>query len=281
MARKDTLYVTDMDGTLLGADSRLSAESSEIITALSREGHNITVATARTPATVVPLLEGTLTLPPAIVITGAALWHRGRDGGYGDVRFFTPELYDGLCGLFAAHGLSPFVYTLPEGSSVIQVYREPRTRMNQAEEVFVEERQFLKLKQFHLQEPAPDEASAHTVLFFAMGPLDRILRAGAGIRGSLSCTVSAYPDIFMKDTGILEVLASGVSKAAAVRSLARRLGARRVVAFGDNLNDLPMLAVADEAVAVGNALPEVKAAATRVIGPNTASSVARFIESDC
>ena len=50
--------------------------------------------------------------------------------------------------------------------------------------------------------------------------------------------------------------------------------------FGDNLNDLPMMAVADVAVAVDNALPQVKEAADIIIGPNTANSVARFIKQD-
>ncbi len=52
------------------------------------------------------------------------------------------------------------------------------------------------------------------------------------------------------------------------------------MAFGDNLNDIPMLQVADVAVAVDNALPETKAAADVVIGPNTADSVALYIEED-
>ena len=41
-----------------------------------------------------------------------------------------------------------------------------------------------------------------------------------------------------------------------------------------------MLAAADLAVAVENALPQVRQAADIVIGPNTADSVARFILSD-
>lgn len=50
--------------------------------------------------------------------------------------------------------------------------------------------------------------------------------------------------------------------------------------FGDSLNDLTMFAVADVAVAVGNALPEVKAAADKVIEANYTDSVARFIAED-
>lgn len=61
---------------------------------------------------------------------------------------------------------------------------------------------------------------------------------------------------------------------------AARTGARRIVVFGDNLNDLPMMRVADVAVAVGNALPAVKEEASIVTGPNTADSVARFIIDD-
>ena len=65
-----------------------------------------------------------------------------------------------------------------------------------------------------------------------------------------------------------------------MKELAAQLGADRIVVFGDNLNDLSMLAVADVAVAVGNARPEVKDVADIVIGPNSADSVALFIEKD-
>ena len=41
-----------------------------------------------------------------------------------------------------------------------------------------------------------------------------------------------------------------------------------------------MLAVADVAVAVGNAFPQVKEAADIVIEPNYTDAVARFIEKD-
>ena len=43
------------------------------------------------------------------------------------------------------------------------------------------------------------------------------------------------------------------------------------------LRYLPMFGVADEAYAVGNAVPEAKAAATGVIGSNVELGVARFL----
>ena len=58
------------------------------------------------------------------------------------------------------------------------------------------------------------------------------------------------------------------------------MGADRLTVFGDNLNDIPMMQVADCAIAVENALPEVKAVAHEIIGPNTSDSVARYILKD-
>lgn len=79
---------------------------------------------------------------------------------------------------------------------------------------------------------------------------------------------------------ILEVYGVGVSKANAISHLMESTGAERLVAFGDNLNDLPMLDIADVAVAVANAHPRVKESADIVIGPNFDDSVARFILHD-
>ena len=77
-----------------------------------------------------------------------------------------------------------------------------------------------------------------------------------------------------------EVFPPGVTKASAVLRLKEELDADRLVVFGDSLNDLSMLEVADVAVAMGNALPEVKEAADITIDANYTDAVARFIEED-
>ena len=72
------LFLSDLDGTLLNESSRISDNSSRIISELSHRGALISVATARTPATVDPLMRDTFTTIPAITMTGAALWNRNR-----------------------------------------------------------------------------------------------------------------------------------------------------------------------------------------------------------
>lgn len=267
-----TLYVTDMDGTLLDGDSRVSERSAEIISDLTRQGALITVATARTPATVVPLLGQTLTTPPAIVMTGSALWSR-TENRFISVAHLTAEERRAIDETMGANGLNPFVY-IQEGESHMRVYHRA-LKLSRVEERFVDERRNLPLKNFALMTPAPADRPA--MLYYAMDDMERITRAAEQLRTVTDATVSCYPDIFNEGIGNLEVMARDVSKASAALRLKESLGADRLVVFGDNLNDLPMFEVADVAVAVGNAMPEVKAAADVVIGRNTEDAVALYL----
>ena len=266
------LFVTDMDGTLLNEHSKVSPVSAKIISDLSRQGALITVATARTPATVEPLLEDTYTSLPAIVMTGAAMWDR-NNRSYVNTHPFDGDADRKLLAVMRSEGIEPFVYTFFDGDPLLHVFRNSPLSDNDIR--FMDERRVSGLKEFHIDRPMPE--GGHTMLLFAMGPRERIFAAADKIRALRICSVSAFTDIFGEDTGILELFAPGVSKASAVQALKSQTGADRLIVYGDNLNDLPMMAVADESVAVANALPEVKAAATRVIGSNTADAVARDI----
>lgn len=276
MDGQKTLYVTDMDGTLLDNESRVSDRSAAILTGLSRRGALVTVATARTPATVQPLLHAVESRCPAIVMTGASMWDRG------DERYVNPRLLDRstaatVLDAFERHAILPFVYTLGDGGK-LDVYHD--TAMNRHEKDFYYTRRHLTLKKFHIGELVPDHSLGCNILNFAIGKSSLVEPLAEWLRENVDCSVSCYPDINSRDTSLIEVFAPGVSKAAAVEQLKAMTGASRLVVFGDNLNDLPMMAVADVAVAVDNAFPEVKERADIVIGRNSADSVARFIADD-
>lgn len=274
-----TLYITDLDGTLLNNESRISDTSKEILTELSSCGKLISVATARTPATVDPLLAGTPLNLPAIVITGAARWDL-KQKCYEYVHEMDTDLCSMVENICKLNNIIPLRYTLPR-KDFLEVYRMAYgdTGMTRAERSFIEERRKLPLKHFTFH-PKADGDYGPTLLYLCFAPITDVYKAAGEMRQQGIDSVSAYPDIFSPETGILEVYARGVSKAAAVVELKQQTGAERLVVFGDNLNDLPMLRVADVAVAVDNALPEVKDAADIVIGPNMTDSVARFIAAD-
>lgn len=274
----DTLYVTDLDGTLLNTESLVSERSAAIISDLVYDGAMITVATARTPATVEPLLRDTHTTLPAIVLTGAAMWDRERRR-YRHPLFLDDTDAAAVLDEFRRADVHPFIYTLrPDG--ILHVYHNGE--MVKPAREFMLERCDLKLKKFHLDNPLVERASSvpSTVLYFAMGKAERVYPLAERLRARVRCAVYSYLDIFHPDVAIIEVFGSNVSKAEAVKRLARRQGAKRIVVFGDSGNDLPMMKIADLAVAVENAIPDVKRAAHLVIGRNTSDAVARFIADD-
>ena len=63
-----------------------------------------------------------------------------------------------------------------------------------------------------------------------------------------------------------ELAPAGVTKWSAVRRLASEWGIAdgEICAVGDDVNDIPMIRSAGLGVAMGNAVPEVKAAADRI-----------------
>lgn len=276
MAR--TLYISDMDGTLLGSDSRISERSARILNGLADAGVLFTVATARTPATVVPLLSGIRTNAPAIVMTGSAMWDHGA-GHFFNPHFVPAQEVRRSLDVFAAHGVCPFVYVLSPDNTTLDVYHATG-EFNSAERAFYEERANLRLKRFHPGTPAPERALTHTILFYAMGPRAGIEAVAQSLREDSECVIPCYPDIFNHEIYNMEVFPPGVTKAGAVLELKKAMGADRVVVFGDNLNDIPMLEAADVAIAVENAFDEVKAKADIIIEPNYTDSVARFVAKD-
>ena len=68
------LFVTDLDGTLLNSNKEVSIKSIEILNKLIDDGVNFTVATARTPATVVDLLQDVNLKLPAVLMNGVLLY---------------------------------------------------------------------------------------------------------------------------------------------------------------------------------------------------------------
>ncbi len=273
-----TLFVSDLDGTLLGQDRKISGRSVELLNESIAEGALFSVATARTPATVGPLLCDVNCTLPLIVMTGAAIWER-KCNRYVHASFHSEATARKLLDLYRKHGLSTFVYTLGE-DNVIHIYH--LGDMSQLERGFMEERLSTPFKQFHVDEKGRSvmpEKLDRVLLFYSMRPTEEVRRVYDEIKDADDLRAVFYHDMYGEEIALMEVFGPEASKANAVRILADMAGADRIVAYGDNVNDLPIMEVADDAVAVENAVEAVKVAADRIIGPNTRDSVAHDIKS--
>ncbi|MDE5840592.1 MAG: HAD family hydrolase [Muribaculaceae bacterium] len=272
-----TLFVSDLDGTLLGPDRKVSNESVRMLNESISEGALFSVATARTPATVGPLLKDVDCRLPLIVMTGAAIWDRAANR-YAHASFHRKDTAASLISLYRKHGLSTFVYTLGH-DNVIHIYHIGE--ISRLERAFMEERLATPYKKFHIPEDGISELPEdldRILLFYSMRPTDEVRRVYDEIKDSDDLRAVFYHDMYGDEIALMEVFGPEASKANAVRILAGMVGADRIVAYGDNVNDLPILEAADDAVAVENGVEEVKETADRIIGSNSSDSVAKDIK---
>ena len=103
----------------------------------------------------------------------------------------------------------------------------------------------------------------------------------------IAAEIDRIPELsysFYKDTyteyWFLEVFNAKASKADGLRIVKEYVGAQKAVAFGDNMNDLPLFEAADLKCAVENAVDVLKQQADVIIGPNDSDGVAKFILAD-
>lgn len=274
-----TLYVSDLDGTLMQPDATLSDTTARLLNESIASGKLFTVATARTPATVSNIIRPLTLNVPAIVMTGASVWNP-QSGLYSNIRHFDREAALKLVEVYRQTGTNSFIFTLD--NNMIDIYHIGG-ELNPIQKEFFEERKNSPFKRFHISDDGSDTLPSDmssVILAYTMLPDEKSAATFSVSSKVPGIRAQYYHDIYGPEIGILEAFAADATKANAVRSLARELKADRIVCFGDNINDLPMMAVADVAVAVENALPEVKEAADIVIGPNTSDSVAKFIHED-
>ncbi|MDE6271783.1 MAG: Cof-type HAD-IIB family hydrolase [Muribaculaceae bacterium] len=288
-----TLYITDLDGTLLDSNVAVTEQSIEMLNRAIDMGALISVATARTPATLASLLKNIHFRLPLIVMTGAALWNR-ESNSYSHVCHFPPDKVREIRAVYDRYSLPSFIYTLRD--NMMHIYHQGP--LSDRERAFVAERLDSPYKTFHLCD-APlasfnfgkseitssdpidiPEVIDDAILFFGMqqtAPDHPAFEALAQIR---HINPMIYPDANTPDITMVEAFPQEASKRNGIRLLREMTGADRIVVFGDNRNDLPMFEEADLAVAVSNALPEVKDKADLVIGNHDENAVAAFILED-
>lgn len=102
---------------------------------------------------------------------------------------------------------------------------------------------------------------------------DELTAAARAAVGELATVTMAGP-------GTVELAPRGVDKGTGLAAAAELLeiGSERTIAFGDMPNDLPMFAGSGYRVAMGNAHPELRAAADEVTLSNAEDGVAVVLE---
>jgi hydroxymethylpyrimidine pyrophosphatase-like HAD family hydrolase len=267
-----TLLVTDLDGTLLGPEPSLSRRSISVVNNLITRGGAFSYATARSFTSASVLTAG-LALQLPVATYGGAVIVDPRTGRRLGSRMLPADVVRSVLAATSDPGApQPILFAEHDGRDRVCWRPTPTTPFVQA---FLDARpgdpRLLPLDDWSQIDPA-------AVFYLALiGPEARIGQLAGRLGETLAqCSYVLGRDIY-DGAHWLELTSATATKAAAVKAIAELVGATRVICFGDNVNDLPMFEVADFSLAVANAAPQVRSAASAVIGANTDDGVAEWI----
>lgn len=270
---KKTLYVTDLDGTLLRNDKSVSKAAAQTLNRLIDRGMLITYATARSCHSAVRLLGDIDFRLPAIVRNGTVLADP-RTGREREVILFAPDKVQAIRRCMEGLKLCGFVTTYMAGKER-KLYLEEG--INQGFGHYLEEHS-ADHRLFPVK--TQDELFQGEICYFTfigdkeeLDPFYERVREG----GDWICIYQQ--DVYNPDYW-LELCPRDATKAKAAQKLKERWGCERLVVFGDSLNDVSMFRIADEAYAVENAMEEVKALAAGIIPGNQEDGVACWLQAE-
>ena len=266
-----TLYLTDLDGTLLRPDGTLSEYSKNALNALTEKGVTVSFATARSYNTAMPLLEGVKTNVPVIVHNGSFIVRQDNSAVY--FNGFTAEEGKSVFGTFLRYGLCPVVYSVIEGRNRMSFIR---SESSPAQREFAVSRMDDKFDKKRVREiNSRSSALDGDVFYFNCIDEEQKLRAVyEELKNRYRCFFGR--DMYSGEWW-LEVMPVSAGKADAAVKLKKLLNCDKLVVFGDALNDISMFEVANERYAVQNAAEELKRIASGIIASNAEDGVAHWL----
>jgi len=266
------LFVSDLDKTLLRTDMSISTYTKDIWNGLADREIKLTIATARSGTKTRELLSSLKLHHPLIVMDGAMIISPEGDVLMSNALSF--DEVDAILAISSYHDIQPFVI----GSDENGVERFRYSRVNVLQQELLSEYKKDKRMQ-KVEKLTPLKENVKIVYIGEKEPIGRLKREFIEKLGN-SVEVKCQKDVYL-DGYFLTILHPYGDKAHALESLREMIGVghERLTVFGDSSNDIGMFALANEKIAVKNALDELKKMATDVLPhSNDEDGVARYLD---
>ena len=267
-----TLYISDLDETLLNKGSVLSEYTKSRLNELISRGIHFTIATGRTTDAAKKIMSGVNLDIPIASFNGVAIYDV-RQKSLVKVFRPLPEVVKEIVSLLKSHGMSSLMYELKDDEQIAYYESLDNRLINE----FIEDRKARYNSSFYRVNDLSDVPPEHIMYFTLMDTYDRIKPVYDGLMKIPDINATMVDDTKAAGFWWLEIFSAEASKENAVKYLREKYGYGKVVGFGDNYNDLPMFKACDVRVAVKNALDEVKAAADYICESHDEDGVVKWI----
>jgi Cof subfamily protein (haloacid dehalogenase superfamily) len=260
--RRISLVVSDVDGTLVTTEKVLTDRSRAAVAELAAAGIGFSVISSRPPFGLKMLVQSLELRLPMGTFNGAALV--SAELTLLDQHELPINVAEEVIAGFRARAIDTWLFTADRWLVVDASgnYVDKETRTVSTQPIVVDD-----LRQ-HLRGVCKLVGASRD--FASLALCETAMRAALGDRASVVRSQPYY----------LDVTPAGTSKGVLLGELARRLGVptEEVVTLGDMENDVSMFRNSGFSIAMGNAGPEVKAAASVVTRSNDEDGFAEAIE---
>ncbi|WP_298462766.1 Cof-type HAD-IIB family hydrolase [uncultured Mitsuokella sp.] len=238
------LFVTDLDGTLLPKGQQVSQENIDAVQAAVKAGVTVTIATGRMYRAALPVALALGVDVPIITYNGALI--KSTNGEVFYESFLPEQVIADVVSFCQERGW------YLQSCSHDELYLPART----SEAEGYEAAQNIKGHVVGWDGLKAHDEAVCKLLSITSGAEETDARIRE-MRAHFGSEIA----VVRSNANYVEIVNPGVSKAAGIQHLADKLGVKldEVMAIGDANNDLPMLKAAGHSIAMGNAVPEVKA----------------------
>lgn len=265
-----TLYVSDLDGTLLHSNEKISEYSSSIINELVKKGMLFSYATARSLVTAQKVTNGLYAEIPLIVYNGAFIINN-KTKQIIHSNYFSEDDVSYIKDLLSEYNVSPIVYSYHEG---IEKFSFNANSISKEAELFLNTRKNdFRRKPVNKNE---DLYLGNCFYFSCIGDKKSLSPINDILKNNKRFNCIYQKDIYSGHQW-LEILPLKATKANAILKLKELFNCERIIAFGDGINDISMFKISDECYATKNACPELIKIATKVIDSNNNDCVAKWL----
>lgn len=266
MKREQHLIALDLDGTLLTDDKKISSKTKQTVLKAMDEGHIVVIATGRPHRASIQYYQD-LDLKTPMVNYNGALVHHPLDTSWQAVHNPMPnqtalKIVDACYEVTVNNILAEVmdtVYLDDYSETILRIFKETRQ-----DSPFTIGSLKNKLK-----------ADPTSLLIY---PKEQQIE-------QLRTHLDDYAEVIEhRSWGVpwnfIEIVKKGINKAVGLQKVAQHFNIpqERIIAFGDEDNDLEMIDYAGVGVAMGNAINELKTIANHVTETNEQDGVGIFLE---
>jgi len=269
-----TLYVTDLDGTLLNSKDKLSEYTIETLNRLVDKGMCFSYATARSLSSASIVTNGLITSMPVIIYNGTFIINPNTKEKLFSL-FFSEQEKKVVMDVLGGYSIYPLVYGYINGEEKVSWVTN---KENYGIKRYIDVRK--GDKRLRPVTSMNDLYNGELFYFTCIGEKEELINIHKCFEKSDEYTCTLQQELYRKEYWC-EIMPKKATKGNATMTLKEKLKCDKIVSFGDAINDIPMFEISDECYAVENAVDELKKYATRIIKSNDKDGVAHWLEENC